>query len=139
MLLLTLPGTPVHYFDEEIGMQGVPISADQAVDPQGRLSGRNRGPERTPMEWSNEQLAGFSLHEPWVPIAANFHSANVAVQSENPQSQLNLYRKLFSFQRDMHLGRLELVTIQGPLLVFRRMHDAEECLILLTFSSEPQC
>ncbi|WP_454062538.1 alpha-amylase family glycosyl hydrolase [Candidatus Nitrospira salsa] len=139
MLLFTLPGTPVHYFGEEIGMRGVPIPADQAIDPQGRRVGRNRDPERTPMQWNTEQHAGFSVHEPWLPIAEDFHTANVAVQSANPRSLLNLYRKLFTFQRETILGQLELVTIQGPLLVYRRMHEREDCLILLNFSNEPQC
>ena len=70
MLLLTQRGTPTVYYGDEIGMRGVTIPPEQAVDPQGRRTGRNRDPTRTPMQWSNEPQAGFSSVEPWLPVGA---------------------------------------------------------------------
>lgn len=141
MLLFTLPGTPVQYYGEEVGMKGVPIPAEHAVDPQGRRTGRNRDPERTPMQWNGEHHAGFSSHEPWLPIADDFHTANVASQSEDPQSLLTLYRRLLALRRDKSVliaGRFELLTVQGPLLAYRRIGDQENLLIVLNFSGDPQ-
>ena len=68
LLLLTQRGTPTVYYGDEIGMRGVAIPPEQAVDPQGRRTGRNRDPTRTPMQWSNEPHAGFSTVEPWLPV-----------------------------------------------------------------------
>jgi alpha-glucosidase len=141
MLLLTLPGTPVHYYGEEIGMKGVPIPGEHAVDPQGRRTGRNRDPERTPMQWNTDHHAGFSTHEPWLPIAEDFHTANVASQSDNPTSLLTLYRRLFALRRErstLTTGRLEIIAVQGPLLAYQRVGNEENYMILLNFSSTPQ-
>lgn len=141
MLLLTLPGTPVHYYGEEVGMTGVSIPAEHAVDPQGRRTGRNRDPERTPMQWSSEHHAGFSTHEPWLPIAEDFHTANVAAQSNNPRSLLTLYRRLFAFRRERSTvitGRFEQVTVHGPLLAYWIMGHEENFMIVLNFSNERQ-
>ena len=50
MLLLTLPGTPVLYYGDEIGMTDVPVAPDQVRDPVAALiPGRGRDPERSPM------------------------------------------------------------------------------------------
>ena len=47
MMLLTLPGTPISYYGEEIGMHDVAIDASQKMDQSG-----DRDPQRTPMPWS---------------------------------------------------------------------------------------
>ena len=55
LLLLTQRGTPTVYYGDEIGMRGVAIPPEQAVDPQGRRTGRNRDP--TPHADAMEQRA----------------------------------------------------------------------------------
>jgi glycosidase len=61
MLLLTLRGTPVIYYGEEIGMGDVEIPPHVTEDPQGRTQpARNRDVARTPMQWSSAPNAGFS-------------------------------------------------------------------------------
>ena len=62
MLLLTLRGTPMMYYGEEIGMTDVPIPAAEVQDPAEKNQpgkGMGRDPERTPMQWDSSQLAGL--------------------------------------------------------------------------------
>lgn len=141
MLLLTLRGTPTHYYGEEIGMRGVPIPPERAHDPQGRRTGRNRDPERTPMQWNNTLHAGFSSVEPWLPIADDFQNANVASQAEDPGSILTLYRRLISLRQSEPIlltGRCEIVERQKPLLAYQRIDDDRRLLVLLNFGKETQ-
>ena len=59
LLQLTLPGLPVIYYGDEIGMSNVAIPSDAAKDPVERLKPglhQGRDPERTPMRWSHSLL-----------------------------------------------------------------------------------
>lgn len=141
MLLLTLRGTPTHYYGEEVGMRGVPIPPEHAVDPQGRRTGRNRDPERTPMQWDGGQHAGFSSGEPWLPIGDDVETANVASQSGHPGSLLALYRRLFALRRGestLITGRYEPVGCRHPLLAYRRVTDETTFLIVLNLGNNSQ-
>ena len=98
MLLLTQRGTPTLYYGDEIGMRGVDIPPEQAVDPQGRRTGRNRDPTRTPMQWSADTHAGFSKVEPWLPVGVDRATANVSTQSQDAGSLLTLTRRLLELR-----------------------------------------
>ena len=98
LLLLTQRGTPTLYYGDEIGMRGVDIPSEQAVDPQGRRTGRNRDPTRTPMQWSDDTYAGFSTVEPWLPVGVDRATANVATQSHDAGSLLTLTRRLLELR-----------------------------------------
>lgn len=84
MTLLTLPGVPFIYYGEEIGMTG--NKPDELI--------------RTPMQWSDAANAGFSAGAPWQPINKGFEQLNVAAQDADPDSQLNLYRRLIHLRND---------------------------------------
>jgi alpha-glucosidase len=140
LLLCTLRGTPVVYYGEEIGMRGVPIPAHEARDPQGRRIGRNRDPERTPMQWNREANAGFTRGVPWLPLGADAGSANVADQSGDPHSLLSLYRRLLqvrSSDRALLEGDFEMVSHLAPLVAYWRVLGDRRVLIVLNFSGEP--
>ena len=102
MLLLTLRGTPTLYYGDEIGMTGVDIPPDKQQDPWGiRVPGMGRDPCRTPMQWNGSKHAGFSppeTRETWLPLGANYRTINVNSQLLDPQSVLNLYRKLLAYR-----------------------------------------
>jgi len=141
MLLLTLGGTPTHYYGEEIGMTGVPIPPEEAKDPQGQRIGRNRDPARTPMQWDASRGAGFTTGEPWLPIGDDVRTANVAAQREDPRSLLTLYRRLIELRTQHPVlvgGSLEVVSQHNPLLVYRRTSEDGEYLVVLNLSGEPQ-
>ena len=80
VLLLTLPGTAVTYYGEEIGMTDVVVPLKSNKD--------FRDPQRSPMQWSENKNAGFtSAAKAWLPVAKNFKTVNVEVQKQT-QPQL---------------------------------------------------
>jgi len=101
MLLLTIKGTPITYYGEEIGMENGIIPLDKIQDPPAvnepeHADEIGRDPERTPMQWDNTSSAGFtdSEVEPWLPVGSNLDEISVQRQEDDPTSMLNLYRQL---------------------------------------------
>ncbi|HRA46961.1 MAG TPA: alpha-amylase family glycosyl hydrolase [Thermomicrobiales bacterium] len=99
MLLLTLRGTPTIYNGEELGMENVAIPADRERDPWGlRVPGLGLGrdPQRTPMQWDTSPNAGFTTPAatPWLPLADDWETRNVAVEKDDAKSILNLTEEL---------------------------------------------
>jgi maltose alpha-D-glucosyltransferase/alpha-amylase len=79
-LMFSLPGTPVLYYGDEIGM------GDDLTLPE-------RGAVRTPMQWSSERNAGFSTADkPVVPVVSagpyGYEHVNVEQQRRDPDSLL---------------------------------------------------
>jgi hypothetical protein len=73
-----------------------------------------RDPERTPMQWDASPHAGFTVAaaQPWLPVAANYPTCNVAAQNEDPTSMLSLYRALARLRWDeaaLRVGDYEAV------------------------------
>jgi alpha-amylase len=83
-LLLTMPGLPFVYYGEEIGMTG--------DKPDERL--------RTPMHWTRTSAAGFTRGAPWESLQPDSLSANVETQDNEPNSLLNLYRRLIHLRAE---------------------------------------
>jgi len=137
MLLLTLRGTPTMYYGDEIGMEDVPIARHQIRDPfeiREPGKGNGRDPQRTPMQWSNEEGAGFSTGETWLPLAGNYREVNVAQQREQAGSLLSLYRELIHLRRShpaLSVGDYEALHADGELLAYRRWHGDESLVVVL--------
>jgi maltose alpha-D-glucosyltransferase / alpha-amylase len=92
-LLLSLPGSPVLYYGDEIGMGDNIWLGD-------------RDGVRTPMQWTPDRNAGFSsatpgkLHLPAIQDAIyGYQSVNVEAQQENPSSLLHWMRRMLSIRR----------------------------------------
>ncbi len=146
MLLLTLRGTPTCYYGDELGMEDVPIPLAQMQDPRAlnqpeiaHLVGRD--PARTPMQWDDSPHAGFCAPdvEPWLPLAADFPSRNVEVQSQNPTSMLRLFQALACLRRTepaLHRGRyraVEAVPHPASVFAYLREHGTGRFLMVLNF------
>ncbi len=99
MLLLTLRGTPTLYYGDEIGMRQVSDRAGSARAIRRRAHVPGRDGARTPMQWDEGAFAGFSGVEPWLPLADDFATVNVARQRADPASLYNLYRRLIAARR----------------------------------------
>ena len=95
MLLLTLRGTPVLYYGDELAHARRPRSPpERMVDPVGLRNDPERPGRdgaRTPMPWSDEPGAGFTAPgaEPWLPFG-DLAGVNVAAQRADPGSPLHL-------------------------------------------------
>jgi alpha-glucosidase len=142
MLLLTLRGTPTIYYGEEIGMREAVIPTDRLCDPIGdSIAGLRYGRDsvRTPMQWDDSRFAGFSVVNPWLPIADDSAGANVASQRKDPTSILNLYRRLIAIRRASPAlldGAYRTVMVRSNLFVFARIESSERMLIVLNLSGD---
>jgi alpha-glucosidase len=125
LLLMTLRGTPVLYYGDEIGMTDVEVPPEMQKDPlTGRGGPKNRDPERTPMQWSQEPGAGFSVPgvQPWLPLG-DFKRLNVEDQRRDPDSTLNFCRRLIELRksrRDLVAGVYRSLPAPPGVWAFRR-------------------
>jgi alpha-glucosidase len=142
MLLLTLRGTPTLYYGDELGMENGQIPPEKIQDPQGKNLGaaRTRDVCRTPMQWDASPCAGFSTVEPWLPVAADFASRNVAAQAADPASMLNLYRALLRLRQEtpaLCAGSYSPVNVEAQdCFVYRRQAEGAESIVALNFAGE---
>jgi alpha-glucosidase len=141
MLLLTLPGTPILYQGDELGLEDVPIPDGEALDPIARLvPGRGRDPERTPMPWVAGPGGGFTSGRPWLPLGEGNLARSVAAQRGDPASMLTLHRRLLRLRRRAPAlvgGRYEPVEADGDVLAFLRADDDQRYLVALNLGPGP--
>ncbi|HVM98488.1 MAG TPA: alpha-amylase family glycosyl hydrolase [Candidatus Acidoferrales bacterium] len=143
MMLLTLRGTPFLYYGEELGMADVFIPTERICDPVGkRFPAIGRDPERTPMQWTSASGAGFTTSSnPWLPLADDFKTVNVAAQLDDPTSHLSFYRRLLQYRRKTPaLTHGTYKAVDGPpdTFVYQREHAGQRVLVALNFASEPR-
>lgn len=139
MLLLTLRGTPILYYGDEIGMTDVPVPDESARDPFARQVpgiGVGRDPERSPMRWTGEVNCGFCPPDvtPWLPIPDGERACNVADQDGDPASMLTLYRSLVALRRAepaLSVGSYVPVSAADDVLSYRREHEGRSCFVAL--------
>jgi len=131
-LLFSLPGTPVVYYGDEIGMGDNIYLGD-------------RNGVRTPMQWDGERNAGFSNANPqrlFLPLivddAYHHQSVHVAQQLANPHSLLSWMKRLIAVRkRYQAFGRGDLIVVDSPnmrvLAFVRRWHD-QQILVVMNLS-----
>jgi alpha-glucosidase len=143
MLHLTLRGTPIIYYGEELGMHNIELSPHEERDQLAlRLPGKGRGrdPQRTPMQWSEEPNAGFTTGEPWLPVADDYRQVNVETQRADSSSMLNLYQRLMALRREnraLQVGHYTPDFADEHVLCYVRETEDERMLIALNFTAEP--
>ncbi|MDX1690259.1 MAG: maltose alpha-D-glucosyltransferase [Acidimicrobiia bacterium] len=135
-LLLSLPGSPVLYYGDEIGMGDVYLLHD-------------RDGVRTPMQWTPDPGAGFSMADPstyWLPLVDDPRFApdavNVADQRGDPGSLLSWVRTMLGIRREhpeMALGDFTMVDAGTPaVFAFTRRLGDVVTLVVANFSRDPQ-
>jgi len=143
---LTLRGTAVMYYGEEIGMENNdPKTKQEVQDPIGKLGWpleKGRDGERTPMQWTDGQNAGFSKVKPWLPVPASAKTHNVASEMKDPESVLSFYRQLLAM-RHKEVALLEgsyipLNQDDPNVLSYLRMYKSEAILVMLNMSAKDQ-
>ena len=124
-LLMTLPGTPLLYYGQEIGLPNGPGDAD----PQ----------KRTPMAWEPGPGLGFSDTVPWIRPSSDDPALTVAVQRADPDSLWQRYRAAIALRRGtpelIHGTTTLLAPEAGPLLAFVREADGERVLVVANLAS----
>jgi alpha-glucosidase len=145
-LYLTLRGTPIMYYGEEIGMQNTdPVRKEDVKDPIGRLGWpleKGRDGERTPMQWDDSPNAGFTRGTPWLPVPLSHKTVNVANELNDPDSILNLDRNLLQLRHESRAlldGDYVALNENDPnVLSYLRRYKNEAVLVVLNMSSKPQ-
>ncbi|MDI3298013.1 MAG: maltose alpha-D-glucosyltransferase [Bacillota bacterium] len=131
-LLFSLPGTPVLYYGDEIGMGDNVYLGD-------------RNGVRTPMQWSADRNAGFSRANPQsllLPVITDpeyhYEAVNAEAQRRNPHSLLMWVRRVLALRaraRAFGRGGLELVPAGNRrVLAFVRRHGEEAVLVVANLS-----
>ena len=146
MLLLTLRGTPILYYGDEIGMKDVDIPPELCLDPAGiRQAGQGRDPNRTPMQWSSKIWAGFSpprAQNTWLPIADDYQEINVNNQLNDPDSILSYYQDLLKIRKNhpaLQTGDYHsLPAAPDGCFLYIRQNEKEQLLIAINFTSQEQ-
>ena len=131
-LLFSLPGTPVSYYGDEIGMgDNIYLGDRDAV--------------RTPMQWRGDRNAGFSQANPqrlYLPVIIDpeFHAEalNVEAQQSNPNSLLWWTKRLIALRRrhrPFGRGSLEMLFPDNrKVLAFLRRYEEERILVVVNLS-----
>ena len=133
-LLFSLPGTPVLFYGEEIGM-------GENLDVKDRLS------VRTPMQWSDEPGAGFSTADAKQfprPVTEGEYrplAVNVAAQRRDPGSLLNWFERLIRRRREtpeLGLGTWSVIANDQPaVLAHRSDWDGSTVVAVHNFGADP--
>jgi glycosidase len=133
-------GTPFLYYGEELGVPGIAVPNEAAIDPPARdsrpgFSWWNRDQARAPMPWTGEPGAGFTTGRPWLPLPPDWQSRNVAAQRTDPGSVLAFYRSLLAIRRAspaLHSGSLARISTPTPgVLAHRRWTVDDRALVVL--------
>jgi maltose alpha-D-glucosyltransferase/alpha-amylase len=135
-LLLSLPGSPVLYYGDEIAMGDNIWLGD-------------RDGVRTPMQWSPDRNAGFSRANPgrlYLPTIQDhvygYQSINVEAQQESSMSLLNWTRMMLAVRRRhtaFAVGEFRELGGSNPsVLAFARLHDDDVVLCVNNLSRFPQ-
>jgi alpha-glucosidase len=143
---LTLRGTPIMYYGEEIGMENNdPTSKHDVKDPIGRTGWpeeKGRDGERTPMQWNAAPNAGFSKENPWLPVPPSFRTHNVAAESKDPNSILSLYKKVLALRHTNEAlleGSYTALNADDPnVMSYLRSYKGKAVLVALNMSASPQ-
>jgi len=140
MVQMLLPGTPVTYYGEEIGMKDQYISYEDTLDPQGcnmgpdRYEKFSRDPARTPMQWDDTFNAGFSSSaETWLPMGETYPSVNVKLQKENLISHMNIYRTLVALRKETSIqyGLTDFPIVDSDIFTLLRLYAGSTSYITL--------
>jgi maltose alpha-D-glucosyltransferase/alpha-amylase len=135
-LLFSLPGTPILYYGDEIGMGDNIYLGD-------------RNGVRTPMQWSGDRNGGFSRADPARLFAPpimdpvyGYQAINVEAQERYPFSLLNWMKRLIAMRRQHRVfGRGSMEIIYGPnrkIVSFLRRDDQEIILVVANLSRTVQ-
>ncbi|MEB5793483.1 alpha,alpha-phosphotrehalase [Staphylococcus hominis] len=160
IVLHMLQGTPYIYQGEEIGMtdphytsiqkyrdveslnaythlqeEGIPEEEILTI-----LSQKSRDNSRTPIQWNQNENAGFTSGTPWIDLPKNIDAINVEDAISNKDSVLHVYRQLIKLRHHHDIityGDIEPLYMDHPqLFIYRRNYKNDSWLIIANFSNE---
>ncbi len=157
-MYLLQQGTAFVYQGQEIGMTDLDlptiedypdVSTQQNYHRLARMVGRKRAlrwtkaatrvSSRTPVQWSDEENAGFCPPgvEPWLRVNPNYPGINAADQEKDPDSLMNFYRRLLRFRREpvvRHGTYREFYPRSRWFYIYERAYEGEKLLVVCSFT-----
>jgi maltose alpha-D-glucosyltransferase/alpha-amylase len=135
-LLFSMPGTPIMYYGDEIGMGDNVYLGD-------------RNGVRTPMQWSSDRNAGFSRADParlYFPVVLDpvygYEAINVEAQERTPASLLNWTKRMIALRRQHPVfgrGTIEFIrTDNRKVLTYVRRHEQQIVLCVANLARTVQ-
>ncbi|OWA36592.1 glucohydrolase [Saccharibacillus sp. O16] len=158
--LHTLPGTPLVYQGEELGMRNAnyrspddyrdkgTVAAYRRRVAQGEpadqvlasLHARSRDGARSPIHWSEGSQAGFTTGTPWIPLSPTGRASNVEAEIQDSSSVFHHYRRLIELRKESRVpvyGDLNMLDLEDEwLTAYVRELEEERWLILINFSDQ---
>ncbi len=135
-LLFSMPGTPIIYYGDEIGMGDNVYLGD-------------RNGVRTPMQWSSDRNAGFSRADParlFFPVILDpvygYEAINVEAQERTPASLLQWMKRMIALRRQHPVfgrGSIEFIrTDNRKVLTYVRRHEQQVVLCVANLARTVQ-
>ena len=161
---ILLRGIPFIYQGQEIGMQNAiwnsvdeyndistidqyhvardaGLSDAQALEVCGRMSRDNA---RTPVQWNDQENAGFTTGTPWLRVNSNYKEINAASQENDPDSVLNYYRRLTAVRKAPVYKEVFTYGETVPayqdtdtVMAYYRETESQRILVAANFGKEP--
>ncbi|WP_394916894.1 alpha,alpha-phosphotrehalase [uncultured Robinsoniella sp.] len=152
-----LRGTPYIYQGEELGMTNAEfqdiskyrdvesLNHFQILQEKGLnetqayqiLQVHSRDNSRTPMQWSEEDQAGFTKGKPWIEVNENYKKINASQQLKDPDSIFHYYKKLVSLRKEYDViayGDFEALDVKNPsVMAYRRTYKGETLVAASNF------
>ncbi|OAJ95146.1 glycoside hydrolase family 13 protein [Vibrio bivalvicida] len=165
MLATTLhfmKGTPYIYQGEEIGMTNVAfetieqykdietlnfykVKTESGVSHEHMMTAiheNGRDNARTPMQWNNDNHAGFTNSAPWIEVNPNYPEINVAAALADKESIFYHYKKLITLRKVhpviVYGDFIPLLEQHPQVFAYERKNDTEHLVVINNFSAEPQ-
>lgn len=150
-------GTPYIYMGEEIGMIDPDfdsiadyvdiecLNAYQLLLKRGlsekeafrRIKAKSRDNSRTPMQWTADENAGFTLGKPWLQVAGSYRDINVEKERTSPKSIFNYYQKLIRLRKQypvIALGSYQAYLPEHPQVYsFLRQYEENKVIVFTNF------
>jgi len=155
-MYMLLSGTPFIYQGQELGMTNIGLNElseykDVQTHNNARVFGHilpkktvmeltrktSRENARTPVQWTDEEYAGFSSTEPWFPVNPDYTRINARSEEADPDSILNFYKKLIAFRKSSDAVRfgdyLELMPESSKIYAYERRTEKQLLLVVCNF------
>ena len=143
LLLLSLRGTPIIYYGEEVDMEEYPISKKELRDPQGiyfwpKIKGRDGC--RLPFPWDSKSINnGFNNGaEPWLPPKNSF---SLDQAKQNPYSTYHVLKEMIKIRKTypaLQYGDFRKILISGECYFFERKTKKQSLIVAANFSLKEQ-
>ena len=121
----------------KVAVEKVHMNKDKAFENAVKSTRDN---SRTPVQWSDEENAGFTTGTPWFPVNKNYKEINAKRELEDPDSILNHYKALIKFKKENEVAIYgdykEHYVNSDKLYVYERNYKGKRLLVINSFTED---